>query len=102
MTNTTQTMTTVTAGAQCPAWCTTDHTSHRAAWDREESGTWVHEATMADTEAFKLNLVAFQGDGDGIVELGLPEGSLTATQAREVAVALLRAADVLEGRPGAV
>lgn len=102
MTNTTQTMTTVTAGAQCPAWCTIDHTSHRAAWDREESGTWVHEATLADGEAFRLNLVRFQGDGDGIVELGLPEGSLTAAQAREVAVALLRAADVLEGRPGAV
>ena len=85
----------------CPAWCTTDHTSARATWDREESGTWVHEATLADTEAFKLNLVAFQGDGDGIVELGLPDGSLTATQAREVAAALLAAADALEGRPGA-
>ncbi|MFT3971809.1 MAG: hypothetical protein QM695_16410 [Micropruina sp.] len=76
----------------CPSWCTADAANHID----EDSGPSQHSTSLA-----KDNWIVFlDQEGDGAPEIMVEDDHrpLTATQARELAAAILTAADQADGR----
>lgn len=80
----------------CPSWCQEDHTTPEAIENARANGEVSHAAYIQSAEAFSVDVTTSSEWREVFVETSSIRG-LTPNEARQLAAALVQAADMLDG-----